>query len=613
MILRSAVQAGALLLKEIQHHWTAMIGVAILYLAMAIVVLAAVLNQQAGSVIETAANLGWFAAPMVSAFLVRRLVVLEYKQGTYEFLTGLPSSALGRAAVKGAFGLVLVQGVAALTTLLIALLASGQEITPIAFVAQAVVQIAVYVWAWYAIIFMAAHFGRFRAVFWLLFFPALLTVYTIDERLLEAFLWTASLANPLDQARVFVPWEGIAITSVWALGFSILGLAIAGVRGGALVSGWFRPAHTRERAVMAVVVILGLFAISYAEEIPWLGGPVYGSVPPVREGAAVRVVGSPEGSLSAHGERIQRTLDRMEPHLSGELPDLILLPAHGEPEEVVELRSSQFRELVMVVDVDRSEARVEEEALALLLDWWNGTQLRRRGGLAWVALGAGRWWSSSDDLSDAYRLRAAFAASRLQGPESLADLRRVEAELGTDVARAVSWVGLYVLAQEAGEQVADDWVESWLRHEASDDLTHTVRMDALSPDGWFAWQTGADPDAHRKLWFEELQRLAAVHADAIAPWRPLDGELRASSGEEAEVVIESRLFTPVPADLYVRWAVLPELHDRPLPGTPWESERVEDPVERLPTSAPGHRALAIRYDLYVPDFEGHIFFGRVKP
>lgn len=607
MILRFANQAGALLLKELQHHALALVGVGVLYLAMAVVVLMAQLNQQAGSVIETAANLGWFVIPMLCAFLARRLVVLEYQQQTHEFLTGLPSSALGRAVVKAAFGLVLVQIVVVLTTLSVALLASLQEITPILFVGQAIVQIGVYVWAWYAIAFLAAHLGRFRAVFWLLFFPGLVSISLIDERLTEELLFTASLAKPLDQARVFLPWRAIGLTTLWAAVLSVLGLMLAGLRGGAVVAGWFRPAEARERAVMVVVVLLGLFGLSYAEEVQWLGGPVYQQVPLVAGHGQVRVIGRSDSALAEQGRGLQARLDAITPHLREELPDVVLVTASGDPDEAVTLRTSEFRELVMEVDVDASPIHVQERALDLLMGWWNGYQLKRRPGLAWILTGGPVWWSATPEMERALALRAAWAASRLDGPSDLEDLRGIEVELGPDVARAVAWAGLEAAEAEGGD--VDALLEAWLAIEGNDGLFNTVRMDRVSPDTWLSWQAGIEGEAHRRTWFDALKRLEEEHAGVLAGLPELRGTVEVAPGDEADVVVAVRLPEPPPDGLEVTWTTLPPLHDRPLRGSDWKRRPVREATERFPTSAPGHLQLGARCGLYVPELHGELGFG----
>jgi hypothetical protein len=117
----------ALLLKELSHHGPAVLWLAASTLAAISVLLSVANLMEGGSAYDGLRTFLRYFAPVLTAVLCHRLVVLEYQGQTQLFLEGLPLSRTRMLVVKYLFGLGVALGLVLLATGLTLLVRAGVE------------------------------------------------------------------------------------------------------------------------------------------------------------------------------------------------------------------------------------------------------------------------------------------------------------------------------------------------------------------------------------------------------------------------------------------------------------------------------------------------------
>lgn len=581
-VLAGVSQIGAFLWKDVQQHALAFVGFFVVLLVSMGMFLSFGLQAQTSSLIEVAANTAWVTAPALSFFVLRRLIDLEYSEPTYEFLAALPGGVLQRTVLKYVLGLVFVLGCHVFLIGLVALLAHRQEILRPLYGLQVAAQILTYTWASFGVVFLGAHLGRFRAVYYLLLLIFLLDIEKQLPGTYANVLWHAPISEPLDATRSAVPWYGLALATTWALGTSLFTLALVPIGRGAWIPALYRRARARERAAMVVMVLFGLLSFEFLDAID-LDTPSFEGVPAVGVPGRtdVRVLAAPGAPLHAHAERLHDHLEDVADALGvGAWPRVVLAPrARGEDElGVVTVRSRDAGELLLEVDPRADADRIQWEALTHILDAHTGGQVAARPQAAWVLAGAPRWFVPPRIHRDVdpYALRAAVAGARLSPTDTLDDTLALQHAWGPDVTAGAAFVALQVLAEAEGRPAVD----ALLR-----DLLGPGRAAQPVPTllGRLAARQGAlDQDLHHR-WRAALLAHQARHAvDLHALDRILDDTI-----EEIDPHASQRTLVVNAApgtDLRLSWTALEPLHAGPLPRADWTFRAVHQRGAILRTS-----------------------------
>ncbi|MFT6820619.1 MAG: hypothetical protein ACJATT_004447, partial [Myxococcota bacterium] len=134
----------ALLVKEAVQHTGAMFGSTVMMVGMWMMALSFALNTEASTLLTAATGLVYYAMPLAIAYVLRRLVVLEYDQHTHDFLAGLPVSAFLHTALKYVLGLGLVSAYGVVAVVITAAISSRQELISARFLLQVNLQVLVY-------------------------------------------------------------------------------------------------------------------------------------------------------------------------------------------------------------------------------------------------------------------------------------------------------------------------------------------------------------------------------------------------------------------------------------------------------------------------------------
>ena len=279
-------------MKHVWHHGLAWLGGAVLLVFCLFTTWLMVLQRDLPTLIAACSGVIYYCGPLYIIFVNERLVARDALDGTGEFLAGLPISPWKRMLVGFSVGLAVVGVVFEGMLLSTALIASRREGLPLLWLLQIHAQIGLYTLGWFAVSFGVVHLGRFRWLFWWLFFTVGLELEgTWLIAPFRRWYWTAPLADPLEFARSLPPWDSIVPVAIW----SSLGLAVAVVsrvfRGGMLFDAVYLPSSSRQRASLVILSVLALGVV------PFFAGlapppPTWDSVAAVPSATAnVKVVG----------------------------------------------------------------------------------------------------------------------------------------------------------------------------------------------------------------------------------------------------------------------------------------------------------------------------------
>ncbi|MEZ4240142.1 MAG: hypothetical protein R3F59_29120 [Myxococcota bacterium] len=437
--------AAALLGKELQHHFLALLGATVLVGFATVVTWQLGLQDDWITLLDAALGVGRMAMPAFALFVASRLVVGDHQDGTHEFLAALPIAPAARAAVRLVLGTALVQAVMLAVVLSTAVVASRREGVPLGFLVQLALQLAIYLYAWYGLSFGIAHLGRFRWLVWWLLLVGLDAASSFtDDPLREAY-WIGIVRDNADVARLDPPWRAAPLALAWGTAGIAVGFAVATWRGGALLERWFRPTTAYQRAQlvgvgMAAMLATGAVSDGAPQQDPWAALP-----PVAAQRAEVRAAASPGSPLWTVAEAAARELDALGAAVGVERwPPVVVLRAHGEVAERPVDRAPGFAEdaraRVLLVDVDAPERAVGRGIVREALVHRLHGLARWDGDAQWLCDGLAAWWLGADP-----QLLARATAADLD-----ADWLVTRATLGPERAEAVAAAGLRALEAQAG-------------------------------------------------------------------------------------------------------------------------------------------------------------------
>jgi hypothetical protein len=560
------VRILALLVKEAVQHTGAMFGATVMMVGMWMMALSFALNTEASTLLTAATGLVYYAMPLAIAYVLRRLVVLEYDQHTHDFLAGLPVSAFLHTALKYVLGLGLVSAYGVVAVVITAAISSRQELISARFLLQVNLQVLVYTFAWYGLTFAAAHLGRYRFTFWLLAIALMLSLEQLDPDIYKDVLWHSALAESLDVTRLAVPWGALALSMAWGVAGTGIGMWLGSWQQGALCAGWFTPMSSREKTFLVLVVSVSWLSVDLIEYVYVAGGPSYTRMKDVGH-ASVTVRTTADPRLTAIGSHVAERLHQFGVAVGDDSwPTIVLVPVLQDADEDVHWRSFEHDELVLEVDLDNRDHALVTAVVYWALQHRSRSMPAIRGDMAWVAYGAASWWVGPDPLApDLYPQRAGYAALSGVDEGALVDSLLLEQRVGPEIAEAVGWAGLSVIEQTSGRPAVEELLGKVLRRRRSARVLEAVRTDLSRPTAWMERAAGTDVDGFRADWAQALKGYQVQHAATLNAARPEWGMLSRTSSEVADVVLVSDWPGRFPkSDVELFWFEVPALHSRPL-------------------------------------------------
>ena len=596
----------ALLYKELQHHAGAVAALTATWAAAWVISLSFNMSNESDTLLTAGTNLVYYAIPMVTAFLVRRLVVLEYTQDTQSFLAALPLSAVLHTGLKYALGLLGSLTLALGTVLFTALIVSRQEIITASFLLTTLLQSTAVVFAWYGLSFCAAHLGRYRTTYWLLLLALSFTLEELDPEVWKHTLWTSGLGESLDEIRGSVPVMPLLVSLAWGLVTSAIGLGLGMWRQGSQVASWYTPMATAERTLLVLVVVFGMLASEVVEHAYHPGGPAYTALPQVSEGAAVVRVSSRH--LTQVGHDLGQALDGLGEALDDrDWPEVALVPVLDDANTAAAIRASEHGELILELDETQSATALVRHCLQLaLVDRTAGLPLLRAD-QAWILDGAAMWWLASDRPTT-LELRAGYAATAGLTVRDLETGERLRLMLGPDVAQAVGWAGLETIEAHGGREAVLAVLTEVIRpHRA--DFAGALATSARDPYPVISDTTGLDRDHFLEAWLETLEGHASAHSERIAAFTPDWGALSMAQEGSVDVMLRSRWSGPPPPGLRLMWMTVDPLHVAPISVLSDDVLPLTSASVDTPMTVDRRRDLAATYRLHVDDIDGELWSG----
>ena len=595
----------ALLHKDLQQHAGVFAATVALWAAAGMVAMSLTLSTQSDTLLAAGTGQVYYIMPFMAAFVVRRLVVLEYTEDTQSFLAALPLSAATRAAVKYTLGFGLCLALALGGVLSTAFVVQQQEIISAAFLATAMLQTGALVFAWHGLCFCAAHLGRYRTTAWLLLYSLAFSMEKIDPDVWKHTLWTSALGNSLDETRGTLPLVAIAVSLLWGTVSSVIGIALATWRQGSQVASWYGPMATGERSILVVLVVAGVLTSNFMHQRR-PESPTYTSLSQVSEGRTV--VRSSSTELAAVGIALGDALDGIGDALEvDDWPEVSLVPVLEDARRPVVPRSSTAGELVLEVDRDQPAELLLSQSLRLVLvDRTAGLPLLRPG-QAWVLDGAASWWLDTADPTSLER-RAGYAATTKLTADDLADSERLRLRLGPDVTQAVGWAGLKTLEEHGGRPAVIAVLKEVIQPQRAN-LAGALATSARSPDTVIRANTDLDTAGFHAAWLATMRQYARTHATVIAAFTPAWGQLTIEQNKHSGRRLHSQWDGPLPSGLRLMWVTADQLHHGPIHPLRDDVEPVEDSSLDIPVPVDHRIYVATTYRLYVDDIQGELWSG----
>ena len=483
-----------LLTKELrQHGYTLTFLFVMLLGALALIGGNSMLRRATGGGFAAVHLLHHTYVPLVCLVLGQILIATEFRQKTQLFLEGLPLPRWRMLAVKFALGLVVLSGAVAAALFVAWQSARGSEALTPRFAALLALKSAGWVWFLYTLCFAHAFLGRYRVIFGVTLFFAFLALSGSGVRLSD-FGPFALVDERFAYERHVFPGSALAVAGATGLGLAALGFALGLVRDASVASLLAEKMSSREKVVMALVMVAVLSLST------WLFDH-YKTATPVRMPGAfeaqrgvVRVFASAAVDAPSREETaaLERTANRAAEEL-GALAEYLgcktfppVFIVHRRDLAAREYRNGELKPSQgAMVRVNLTASGFDESSLhewlvrAALGAHTGGLAERERN--AWPLDGLASWWPGRGDPQIAAALDpkwsalarkalpADFTARHLDAWHSL---RRDATQLG---ASALAETGLSVLAQRHGPEARQRFLAAMFR-------------DARAADfrGWFA-------------------------------------------------------------------------------------------------------------------------------
>ncbi len=253
----------ALMTKELIHHRSAFIGLAVLIAINFLVLFAeAATEARLLTMFQISGFFLAFTVPLLALILGNRLVVSEYYGRTQLFIEALPIPRWQMVTVKYLLGLAILAGAMALNLALVALAASRTEPVELDFMLRLFVRALAFIFFVWSTAFAMGFVGRWRFIIY--FCSALALSYlefATQVRLAE--VGPFKLANPdvFGLERYALPAEAIIVTTAIGAFFLAVSFLLALIREGSVVEVLARPMSRREKTISVVLAFAYITAL----------------------------------------------------------------------------------------------------------------------------------------------------------------------------------------------------------------------------------------------------------------------------------------------------------------------------------------------------------------
>lgn len=596
---------AALLGKEARHH-----GLFVLALVLVIGPLAAIGLLGTASSPEVLTLFEWqriflmVFAPLIGLVVGNRLIVAEYQNRTQLFLEGLPMRRGEMVVLKFVLGLVLMLGATLLSLLTTALFASFREPVDAPYLFAMGVRTVAWTFALWGFLFAMGFTGRFRLA---IYTSLLFLVFALDSLTgveLGRFGLFAVIDATLPLERSEVPWADVAVAIAVGAGCTVGGLGLALVNEGSLAESLARRMSAREKGAVGAILLLGLIAISAAEEktdAPPFELPDDGSI--LTRGSIQIAYGDAERLALA-----RELMDELTPPLSelpqtlgwDELPTVRLAHSAALDAQTFETVSLAPDDGVLVraaldeTNLDRAGLRTELIRQTLIAHTRGRADFEPR---AMLLDGLSRHWADAN--TEETRRRAAYAVALTPVSEvRVVEWYRTREELGPPIADALAASGVRALIELAGQEAVVNIAKELFGKPPHDDVRSAAERWTLALDALIESHTDHTIDAWLDHWNDSL-------GDVTTP-APLIGELQIETIEGELRRIVGTATGPPPAER----AILTLVHH---PLEPLEHLIEELELERTETTWPAsHPQQQVRLDgRYGPGEKAFVALERV--
>lgn len=543
----------SLIRKELSHHWLVLLILLVLSSAgFGLIAVSDRFRGVSGSVFSSYRLFLWSIVPICGLVLSNRLVVGEFQAKTQLFLAALPMSRTWLVTVKYLIGagvlLVLIGlgfGISA------AMAGRGDVLTP-RFLGIVAARALVFSWVIYNFFFVMGFLGRYRLALYLSGLVGLMAL----ESATELEFSQLALVNLLDERFAFekeqFPKEALGVGL--GVGSVLLGLTyvLALVREGNVASLLAERMSYREKVVI-IALFFGFISgvVIFDEKKGKDPFDLPGAHVEEREGIVVKTSPAGHGVLTDLARRTADELagmrgflgfDRLPPVFIVARPDLdgdrfergVL-----EDSEGVHVRvnpggrgwddRSFFAFIIQEVVMAESEGRLSLERNRWVLDGFSWYWLDREN------------WGEPIERSELLTLRALYGTRNGFSLVQVREWFRFKELAGAEIAQAVAWSGLRVLAGEHGTNRCQEF----LRGVLAQGLPKDVRAMFRERSSWaeLEEETGQTVQHWMAQWEEELDRVRPKYASELARIPKVEGRVRFSvlSARTRQVDYEIRM------------------------------------------------------------------------
>ena len=431
---------GPLVVKEVREHGWVAVGVLLLAVAEFLAFLEFSLRHEPPTALVVATNFTWATGPMVAAYTARRLFVLEQEHKTIQLLRSLPISPAAIAATKLTLGLIYNLGLNLGIFWVTAWVLQNQEILTLDWIGRLSIQVAVYVFAWFAIASFHAQLGGYRFAAWLVSLVALTSLSDVFDEPLRRVFWTAPLADDIETTRYATPWDAVHIGLAWASCATVATLALAFYRGGEWVDARFEPMSGRRRAAVTGVAIVALLGLEVASSSVAREPALFAQ----REQTWLRTT---DAALASTATRIRAVAHELEQSYAlAPMPHTLLRLRRDEHREAVLTRILKSGEVVVSVRADATPAVRDRGILTDILTGLTAGHWERVPATGVWLLGFAPFL-----LDDASLVPTAGRLADV-GPEDLDDYNALRRRFGRKGAEAAGWVAWQALEAAGGPE-----------------------------------------------------------------------------------------------------------------------------------------------------------------
>ena len=427
-----------LVAKEVREHRWAAIGVWLLAVLQFFAFVQFSLRNEPPTALVAATNFTWGSGPILAAYTARRLFVIEHEDRTIQLLRSLPVSAGTVVVTKFFIGLVYNVALNLVVLWGSAWVLRNQEILTVDWISRLSVQVATYVFAWFALASFHAQLGGYRFAVWLVFLVSLVSFGDVLDNPTRHLFWTAPLADDIETTRYATDWDTVVLGAGWGLVMLVATVALSTYRSGAWVDALFQPMSGRRRAELTGLTIVALLTL----EVGVNASGRHPGLPPSRSDAPKLETFDPSlwpllQTLDATGARIAAEYG-LPP-----MPRVLLRLRYDDRPEPVLTRILKSGDMVIGVRPDTPDQERMRLVLSDVLVGISGGHLERVPATGVWALGFAPYVLQDQSL--------AATASRLRDASLLEDFDGLRQRYGRRGAEAAGWLAWRALHQVGGD------------------------------------------------------------------------------------------------------------------------------------------------------------------